>query len=152
MNRQDKFPETETFHYFNANTHNHKSGDCVIRAICTALNQTWEDTLVEMTKVGLKYGYVSTDNHVIEKYLVSKGWNKNKQPRKSDNTKFTGKEFCQQLNKYYFSRCKDSDSIIANIGGHHIVCISKKDTDRFKVYDIWDSTEGCIGNYWTKGR
>ena len=58
-----------------------------------------------------------------------------KQPRKSDNTKYIGKEFC----KMFKGTC------VANIGGHHIVCI--KDG---KVHDIWDSTDGCIGNYWIK--
>ena len=35
---------------------------------------------------------------------------------------------------------------IAHIGGHHIIAIVDK-----KVNDTWDSTDGCIGNYWTKG-
>ena len=41
-----------------------------------------------------------------------------------------------------FHNCKN---YIAMIGGHHIVAIVKA-----KVCDIWDSTDGCIGNYWTK--
>lgn len=44
-------------------------------------------------------------------------------------------------------------SFIANIGGHHMVCI--KETGGLhgshKVHDTWNSTDGCIGNYWTKG-
>ena len=43
-------------------------------------------------------------------------------------------------------------SFIANIGGHHMVCI--KETcgldGLHKVHDIWNSTDGCIGNYWTR--
>ena len=34
---------------------------------------------------------------------------------------------------------------VANLGGNHTVCI--KDG---KVLDIWDSSGGCIGNYWIK--
>ena len=65
------------------------------------------------------------------------------------NTKYTGKEMCSILNRDVLAVGK---SIIANIGGHHIVCI--KETEgihgSFKVFDIWDSTNGCIGNYWVR--
>lgn len=151
MKRQDKYPDTETFHFYNANSHNHYTTDCVLRAVCTALNQTWEQTLTEMYKIGLKYGYDPTADVVIAKYMESKGWLKCKQPRKDDNTKYTGKEFCKYIQKYSywirelgFPRC-DTTRFLANIGGHHIVAIIDG-----KVNDIWDSTDGCIGNVWVK--
>ena len=136
MARQEKYPKTRTFHYYNANPHNKLGGDCAIRAIATAIGRTWEQTVREMTEIGIKYGYVCNDKNTITKYLSSKKWIKHPQPRKSNNNKFTGKEFCL-ANK--------SISCIANIGGHHIVAIVNG-----QVNDIWDSTDGCIGNYWTK--
>ena len=36
MRRQDKYPDTEVFHYFNANPKNRITTDCVVRAICLA--------------------------------------------------------------------------------------------------------------------
>ena len=86
----------------------------------------------------IKTGYEYTDSKCIEKYLASKGWVKHKQPRKADNTKYTGEEFCKKL-------ANKNERYICNIGGHHIVAIVDK-----KVNDIWDSTYKCIGNYWTK--
>jgi len=90
---------------------------------------------------------------LYDKYLQSKGWVKHNQPKKRDNTKFTGKEFCKELN---CNIAAVGVTVIANIGGHHIVCIKEHyDGDAYglhKVYDIWDSTDGCIGNYWTKAR
>lgn len=149
MKRQEKYPETSTFHYFNANPHNRKSGDCVIRAICTALEQSWEQTVMELTEIGLKYGYVANDLKTVEKYLAQKGWTKHKQPRKADNTKYTGKEFCELISKRFEFFNK---AVIANIGGLHMVCIKAENAiSNHKVYDIWDSTGGCIGNYWVKG-
>ena len=78
-----------------------------------------------------------------------------KQPRKRDGTKFTGKEFCEYLQRYLddpgvYGVMDDegieiSRNIVANIGGNHVVAI--KDG---KVWDIWNSTRGCIGNYWVK--
>lgn len=37
MKRQEKYPETRTFHFHNANPKNRITGDCVTRALCTAL-------------------------------------------------------------------------------------------------------------------
>lgn len=135
MTREKRYPETSTFHYYNANPKNKIGGDCVVRAIATALNQSWETTVRELTEVGIKYGYVLNDTKTYEKYLKEKGWVKCKQPRKSDNTKFTGKEFCKGLRS----------TVVAHIGTHHIVAIVDG-----KINDIWDSSDGCIGNYWIK--
>ena len=144
MKRIDKYPDTDTFHYYNANPHNKFSGDCVIRAVCTVLEQTWEQTLKEMCDIGIKYGYVPSDDKVIARYMESKGWYKLRQPRKSDNTKYTGKEFCKQFPN--ITSVYRKDRILANIGGHHIVAIVNG-----KINDIWDSTDGCIGNFWVRG-
>lgn len=137
MKRQEKYQDTSTFHYYNANPKNKIGGDCVIRAICTALNQSWEQTVRELTEVGIKYGYIVDDPHTYKRYLKAKGWVMHKQPRKVDDTKYTGKEFCERARRY--------ENYIAHIGGNHIVAIVDG-----KVNDIWDSTNGCIGNYWTK--
>lgn len=134
--REQKYPDTKTFTYYNANPKNRITGDCTFRAICTALGQTWEQTVMEMAELSCKTGYALNDTKGIAKYMELKGWIKMKQPRKSDNTKYTGAEFC----KIFKGTC------IANIGGHHIVCIKNG-----KVHDTWDSTDGCIGNYWVKG-
>lgn len=151
MTRQQKYLDTSTFHYYNANPKNKMGGDCVIRAICTALNQSWEQTVRELTEVGIKCGYVLNDKHTYEKYLEQKGWVKHSQPKKEDGTKYTGKEWCEKL--WWIG---EHNKMIANIGGHHIVAIVEDNEydgngiSRFRVYDTWDSTDKCIGNYWTK--
>lgn len=133
--RRDKYPSTDTFEYYNANPKGRITCDCVARAVSTALNEPYEQVIREMFKVQIETGYEYTDVKAIAKYMESKGWIKNKQPRKADNTKYTGKEFC----KVFKGTC------LANIGGHHTICIKNG-----KVYDTWDSTDGCIGNYWIK--
>lgn len=126
---------TNTFEFYNANPKGKRTTDCVVRAICTALDQPYEQTVRELVDLWLKTGYEMSETKGFGKYLESKGWKKQKQPRKPDNTKYTGKEFV----KIFKGTC------VANIGGHHVACI--KDG---KVFDIWDSTGGCVGNYWTK--
>ena len=148
MTRQQKYPDTSTFHYFNANPKNRFTTDCVIRAISTATEIPYNQVVMEMTELQCKTGFAPSENTLIDKYLTSKGWVKMKQPRKADNTKYTGSEFCKELMRYdsRIDSGEDMHHIIANIGGHHIVAIISG-----VVYDIWDSTSGCIGNYWIKG-
>ena len=149
MTREQKYPETSTFHYYNANPKNRMTGDCVVRALCTAMGKPYEDVYRELLESALKTGYSIASTENFDRYLKANGWIKNKQPRKADNTKYTGKEFCKELNAEIMAVGK---SVIANIGGHHIVCIKEAgEHGFFKVWDIWDSTYKCIGNYWTKG-
>lgn len=145
MKRQEKYPNTSTFHYYNANPKNKITGDCWCRAICTALEIPYNQVVMEMAELHCKTG----KDCPIDDYLKSKGWIKHKQPRKADNTKYTGKEFCQKLNSDIMSI---GIKVIANIGGHHIVCIKEDEVEGlYKIHDIWNSTEKCIGNYWIKG-
>ena len=136
--RQEKYPETKTFHFYNANPKNRITGDCVFRAFALAMEQDYNEIVMEMAKLMCETGYALNDTKGENKYLKLKGWTKHPQPRKVDGSKYTGKEFCELI-------AKKNKRYIAHIGGHHIVCIKNG-----KVYDIWDSTDGCIGNYWTK--
>lgn len=135
MKRQDKYPDTSTFHYYNTNPYNRITGDCCARALCNALKIPYTQVVMEMAELQCKTGYSA--EQLIDRYLKSKGWIKQRQPRKADNTRYTGREFC----KHY-----KPQNVIANIGTNHIVAIISG-----KVEDIWDSADGCIGNYWIKG-
>lgn len=146
--------ETTTFHFYNANPKGRRTTDCVTRAICTAMEQDYNTTIMELAELQCKTGFDDADKKLYDKYLQSKGWVKHKQPKKQDNTKFTGKEFCHKLNNDLKAL---GVAVVANIGGHHIVCIKEHCEDGnqhglYKIFDTWDSTSGCIGNYWTKGR
>lgn len=148
MTRKEKYPDTDTFHFYNANPKNRFTTDCVIRAICTATEIPYNTVVMEMAELQCKTGYDADEGKLINMYLQSKGWIRHGQPRKWDNTKYTGKEFCKELMRYdseIDSGEVDMHHIIANIGGHHIVAIISG-----QVFDTWNSTGGCIGNYWTK--
>ena len=144
MTRQEKYPETSTFHYFNANPKNKITCDCVVRAVSTALEQDYTLTLMEMTQLQCELGYDITDTKLYSAYLELKGWVRCKQPRKSNNKKYTGEEWCKLLQKDPWVVI-GKRRVVANIGGNHVVAIVDG-----KVWDIWDSTDGCIGNYWVK--
>ena len=150
--RRAKYPDTDTFQYYNANPRNKVTSDCVIRALCTAMHKPYTEVVMELAHMQCETGYDDGDTVLINKYLEKNGWKKCKQPRKADNTKYTGKEFCRKLAHPSYSEELDTlpgdyncQSVIANIGGHHIVAIVG-----FKVHDIWDSTYKTIGNVWVK--
>lgn len=137
---------TKYYNYFNANPKDRLGGDCVIRAISSALNQSWETTVRELTELGISLGYVLNDKHCFEKYLKVKGWTKMKQPRKRNNTKYTGEEFCRCIqNNTSANGITLSNNILANIGGHHITAIKSG-----VINDIWNCSQKTIGNYWVK--
>ena len=137
MNRAQKYPDTSTFRYYNANPKGRLTTDCAVRAICTGTGIPYNDVVMGLAEIQCKYGMDGSSKEGIERYLKAHGWAKHKQPRKADWTKYTGSEFCKMLDK--------GERVIANIGGHHIVAIVDG-----KVWDTWNSTDGCIGNYWTK--
>lgn len=143
---QERHPNTEYFINHNQNPKNRLTDDCVIRAISYALDEPWETTLTGVYQVALKYKYSVCDKRCYSRYLESRGWVKCKQPRKADNTKYTGKEWCEWLNQHR----EYGERIIAHIGGHHIVCVAQDVDDDYKVFDTWNSTDGCIGNFYIK--
>ena len=146
MTRQQKYPETKTFHYFNANPRNRVTGDCRIRGLAAATGLDYNIIVMALAVIQIETGYDQTANQGISILMERLGWVKHPQPRKPNGRKYTGAEFCKVIQS---GKAKDgiviSDRIFCNIGGHHEVAIIDG-----KVWDIWDSTEGCIGNYWTK--
>lgn len=128
-------PDTRTFHFYNANPKNRRTSDCVVRAIALATGKTWDEVLTGLTETALKHKQMVNDPACFGKYLESLGWIKQRQPRKPDGKKYTGKEF------YKVTKA----TVVANIGGGHTVCF--KDG---KAWDIWNCTDGSIGNYWVK--
>lgn len=138
--REEKYPDTRYFHYYNANSHNHKTGDCVVRALCTACEMSWEDCATELFQIGLKRGYTMLEDKVIDKFLENHGFIKHKEPRTLDNTKY-------RVNEWLLVKHNELDThIVANVGSHHIVAIIDG-----KVNDIWDSSKQTMHNYWVKG-
>ena len=156
MTRQQKYPDTKTFHFYNANPKEKYTGDCTVRAVSTVLGKTWEDVTMDMAKLACETGYAVNSTENTDMYLEKHGFKKQKQPRKKNKKKYTGKEFCKVQQRWLDDEANHgnewddgiiiSPKIIAHVGGHHIVAIMDG-----KVNDIWDSTDGCIGNYWTKG-
>ena len=150
MKRQKKYPDTSTFHYHNENPKGRITGDCRIRAIATATGIPYNNIVLALAIIQVQTGYDQTANQGISILMDKLGWKKMPQPRHSDGTKLTGVEFCilQQAllsGDAVSEDIKPARRIFCNIGSHHEVAIVDG-----KVWDIWDSTGGCVGNYWIK--
>lgn len=144
--RQLKTPDTNYFHYHNENPKLNICGDCVIRALATGMNKSWDEVYKDLYDIGFKKKLMSNDKKVYYQYLKEQGWIQCKQPRHFDNTKYSGIEFCESLQKYNtFDGCDITKNIIANVGSHHIIAIING-----KVNDIWNSSNEKIGIYWYK--
>ena len=125
------------FTYTNPNPKNLKSaGDCVIRAVSLALNQDWQTTFSDLCTIAAKMCRIPNDDPVYRKYLETKGWIKNKQPRKDDNTWYTVREFL---------RMHPRGTYVISVSGHLLCAVDGK------VLDTWDSSQHRMGVYYTKG-
>ena len=139
------------FVYNNENHKNKKTTDCVIRALKTVLDIDIKTIIYELTDIYIKTGFYISDPKCYDKYLTSKGYTKMKQPRHSDKSKFTAEEFCDYLNHLYDIK----GDIVAHVGGHHITTFVNEGTEiepNYKIYDIWDCSNKCVGNWWCRER
>ncbi|MDO5714907.1 MAG: hypothetical protein Q4Q07_10785 [Tissierellia bacterium] len=122
------------FKFYNANPRNLvRSADCVFRALALALDVSWEEALEQLTEVAIKVKDAPNSDRVIEEFLKKRGYQKEKQMRKADNTKYTTDEFCKKMNEgVYVIRVAKHVSVIK---------------DGF-IYDTWDCRYKTVGNYW----
>lgn len=120
---------------YNANPKGKKTGDCVIRAISTALNETWEETYRGMLEIAIETGYAISCTENYSEYLKRKGYKKQKMPKKENNKKYTVAEFADTL-------AKPSTSYIINICNHTTLIKNKK------LYDLWNCGRKSVLNYW----
>ena len=108
---------------YNPNPRGINTGDCVIRAICRAMDKTWEKVYVELTIKGLQEAMWGDTNTVWEKYLKENGFVKELLPNTCPDC-YTIADFANEH--------KNGTFIVAT--GTHVVTI--KDG---KYFDTWDS-------------
>ena len=120
---------------YNANPKKKRTSDCVVRAICTALKESWEDTYKGLFEITLKKCYAIGYKNTYEAYLKQKGYEKHKMPRRLDNTRYTVKEFANEL-------AKPNKTYIITIANHMTILINNN------LYDTWNCSNKSVCNYW----
>ena len=119
---------------YNANPEGGRVGDCTVRAISTVLNQSWEQTYVDLCLQGYIMSDMPSSNAVWGAYLHSRGF------RRGIFTDicpecYTVRDFCREH--------PDGKYILA-ISGHVVPVIDGE------FYDTWDSGEERPVYYWAK--
>lgn len=117
----------------NENPVNARVGDCVIRAISTALNQDWVKTYAELCVQGLMFCDLPSSNAVWASYLSHKGHKRYVIP--NDCNCYTVEDFCKDHPKGVY---------ILGTGTHALTVI---DGDYF---DVWNSGQETPIYYFTK--
>lgn len=106
----------------NENPQNNRVGDCVIRAISTALNQDWQTTFIELSVQGLMMCDLTSSNAVWGEYLKRKGYKK--KPIVNDCNCYTIEDFCKDY---------PQGTYILGTGTHAVAVIDGN------YYDFWQS-------------
>lgn len=128
-----------SFKKVNVNPKNRKTGDCSTRALAYALGISWADALDLQVEQAKKTGYDVTSHQVIERVLKKYGYEKMKQPRKSNNTKYEVRELDR-----WFTTVETGEPIVVQVAHHYVV------VDGSNYVDSWDSGYKCAGNYYIK--
>lgn len=123
---------------YNNNPKNKKTGDCVIRAIATATNSSWEYVYSKLSELGIEQGLMINDSKNWQKYLENLGYIKQKMPRRSDRTRYTLEEFATEL-------AEENKIYLVKLAGHLTVIKNKK------LIDTWNCSYKSVGNYWVAG-
>ena len=109
-------------------------GDCVIRALSIARNQSWSDTYIGVCIHGFMLCDMPSSNHVWGDLLKSEGYHSHLIPETCP-TCYTIRDFCND---------HPSGTYIVGTGSHVLSII---DGD---YYDSWDSGDEHPTYYWTK--
>ena len=107
------------------------AGDCVIRSIAIALNQSYRQTLIDLCELGIELGRLPNDKIVFNKYLINKGWVKRKAKR------VNGK-----LMKLKDTTFDESRLLVSTRG--HLTCVIDN-----VIHDDWDCRSHYAGIYWS---
>jgi len=115
------------FNKINTNPLNNKTGDCVIRAISTALKKGWKCVYIDLFNLGIENALMLSDIKVIKKYL-------------SDYEHQT----CKAIKGKPRKKVKDFDNgtYILSIA-NHLTCVIDNE-----LIDAWDCREKCVYRYW----
>lgn len=122
------------YKYFNPNPHGATTGDCVIRAICKATGESWDDVYTGLSFQGFAMKDMPSANHVWGEYLRSKGFIRRAIPNTCPNC-VTVEEFAIENNRGTF---------ILGTGTHVVTVVDGI------VYDSWNSLEEVPIFYYRK--
>lgn len=122
------------FCFYNPNPKKRRVGDCVIRAISKATDQSWKRTFIDLMSEGLKLCDMPSANNVWGSYLKEKGFSRRTLPS-------------SYISDYTVADFADDNPVgtyILALDGH-VVCVKNG-----CYYDSFDSGDLVPLFYWGK--
>lgn len=125
---------------FNLNPLEKKTGDCVVRAIAYATDQSWDQTYWELAEIGCERAEMPSWNPTWWELLKRKGFRRHVIEDTCPDC-YTVNDFCRDhpKEKYVLFIPHSSD----NAG--HVVAV-----ENGHIYDTWDSSMEVPLVYWSK--
>lgn len=120
--------------FYNPNYRGKYVEDCVIRALCKALNSDWETIFVELSSIALFKGDMPDSGEVWGSYLREKGFSRHVLPNECPEC-YTIKEFCYDHPHGTYVLATRSH-VVAVVSGNY--------------YDSYDSGDKTPIFYWEK--
>ena len=120
--------------FVNENPEGLKIGDCVVRAISTALDQPWERTYIDLCIEGFMFSNLPNANEVWASYLAYKGFKRYSLP-----------DTCPICYTVADFAAEHPEGVYVFATGSHAVCV--KDGN---VLDNWDSSGEVATYYFSK--
>lgn len=117
---------------YNANPDGNRVGDCTIRAISKALNQSWETTYAGIAVEGMRLFNMPSANEVWGAYLKSKGFVRKIVPNECPDC-YSVADFCRDNPK---------GTYILALSGHVVTAINGN------YFDTFDSGDESVIYYW----
>lgn len=124
----------DNYESFNPNPYGKRVGDCTVRAVSKALNQSWERTYVHLCVYGFMHSDMPSANAVWGAYLKSRGFQRHIIPDTCPDC-YTLADFCKDYPRGTYVVCFD---------GHVATVVDGK------VYDSWDSRHETPIFYWSR--
>lgn len=120
--------------FFNNNPQGLKIGDCVVRAISAAMNQSWERTYIDLCIEGFMFRDMPNANSVWASYLHSKGWKRRSIP-----------DTCPDCYTVADFAAEHPEGMYIAATGSHAVCIKNGN-----IIDNWDSSDETVTYYFER--
>lgn len=122
------------YKYYNPNPSGKQVGDCTVRAISKALNQSWEQTYAGLTAYGFMMSDMSSANSVWGAYLRKNGFRRYIVDDHEQDV-YTVEDFCID---------NPAGVYVLAIDGH-VVCVVDG-----CYFDSWDSGNEIPVYYWAR--